>query len=283
MQNIALAFSVLMMMTSCSKEQAIVPVDISEKIISDLSYGNDHKQKMDLYLPANRNRTSTKLIILIHGGGWSGGDKAELKMSLTELKKRLPDYAFANLNYRLFNNNTNKFPTQETDIKSAIQFLLAKSAEYNFSKHFVLVGASAGAHLALLQSYKHTNILRPKAVISFFGPVDLVHLYNNPVNAGIPYLLNSLTGTTPAQNADIYMQSSPLHFVSGQSPPTLIFHGDNDQLVPKFQSELLNTKLQAANVPHRFIVYPGEGHGWTGTNLTNSFDQIATFLKENAD
>lgn len=282
MQNIALAFSFLMMMSSCTKTQ-VVTADLSEKTISDLSYGNDYKQKLDLYLPANRSRSSTKLIILIHGGGWSGGDKAELNSSVNELKKRLPDYAFANLNYRLYNNSTNKFPAQENDIKSAIQFLLSRTQEYNFSNQIVLIGASAGAHLALLQAYKHAGVVRPKAVISFFGPVDLVHLYNNPVNAGIPYLLNSLTGATPAQNADTYLQSSPLYFVNGQSPPTLIFHGDNDQLVPKIQSELLNTKLQTVKVPHRFIVYPGEGHGWTGVNLTHSFDQIANFLKENAD
>jgi len=283
MHIIPLAFSVLMMMSSCTKNLPPTSVDNTEQTLSEISYGKDYKQKLDLFLPANRNKTDTRIIILIHGGGWSGGDKAELHQSVLELKKRLPGYAFANLNYRLFNNEQNKFPSQEIDINTAIQFLAAKSTEYNYSKQFILMGASAGAHLALLQAYKNTNDIKPIAVISFFGPSDLTHLYNNPINEGIPYLLKSLTGATPAQYPETYKQSSPLFFVNSQSPPTLLFHGEKDLLVPKIQSELLNNKLQAANVPHRFVVYPTEGHGWTGPNLTDSFNQIVAFLKEHAD
>ncbi len=114
------------------------------------------------------NGGSTKLMILIHGGAWADGDKADFDIYITELKRRLPDYAFANINYRLYTSNgQNKFPAQEEDVKAAVTFLMNKSGDYKYSKNFILLGASAGGHLALLQGYKYANLVNPKAIISF--------------------------------------------------------------------------------------------------------------------
>jgi len=265
--------------SSCLKPGAAQP--IPQEILKDVSYGIDFKQKMDIYLPANRNRDSTKLIVLIHGGGWNEGDKADFVGYLAELQKRLPDYAFANINYRLcdLNTGTNRFPTQENDIKSAIEFLTGKSEEYKISKKIALLGASAGGHLALLHGYKNGTPVQIKAIISFFGPTDLTELYNHPANGSIPFLLNAVTGTTPSQNTIMYQQSSPIHFVSAQSPPTLLLQGGQDILVPENQSVLLKNKLQAFGVRHQYVYYPTEGHGWGGISLFDSLDKIASFLR----
>lgn len=253
---------------------------IPEETLNNVAYGTDPKQKMDVYLPANRNSDSTKLVIVIHGGGWNRGDKAELAPYISELQKRLPGYAFANINYRLFNFNSgsNKFPAQENDVKAAIEFLKTKSAEYKISPNIILLGASAGAHLALLQGYKNSDHGNVKAIISFFGPSDLTELYNNPGNPGIPLLLNALTGTNPSENKTLYQQSSPIYFVTAQSPPTLLLQGGRDVLVPENQSVLLKNKLQNLGVAHQYIYYPNEGHGWRGDNLLDSLDKIAAFL-----
>ncbi len=158
--------------------------DVPAEILENVSYGADIKHRMDVYLPADRHPDSTKLIVLIHGGGWNGGDKSEFDRYINELQKRLPDYAFANVNYRLFNFNTgsNRFPAQENDIKAAMDFLKTKSSEYKISDQIVLLGASAGAHLALLQGYKNSDPEKVKAIVSFFGPSDLTELYNHPGN-----------------------------------------------------------------------------------------------------
>jgi dipeptidyl aminopeptidase/acylaminoacyl peptidase len=121
------------------------------------------------------------------------------------------------------------------------------------------------------------------AVISYFGPTDLENLYSNAPNPGIPYLLSSLTGTTPAQNPDVYKQSSPVHFVTPNSTPTLLLHGERDDLIPPSQSVLLRNKLQSVKVPSKLILYPNEGHNLTGINLVNSFNEIAAFLQEHTD
>ena len=255
--------------------------ELPAETLQNVSYGTDPKQKMDIYLPAGRDPDSTKVIVLIHGGGWNGGDKTEFDRYISELQKRLPQYAFANINYRLFNLNTgsNRFPTQENDVKEAIDFLQKKSPEYKISEKIVLLGASAGAHLALLQAYKNSEPENVEAVVSFFGPSDLTELYNRSGNPGIPFLLNALVGTSPSENKEIYRQSSPIHYVTAKSPPTLLLQGGRDVLVPENQSVLLRDKLKDKGVIHEYIYYPNEGHGWRGSKLLESLDKVAEFVR----
>ena len=88
-----------------------------------------------------------------------------------------------------------------------------------------------------------------------------------------------VTGTTPQKNAELFSASSPVNFVTSQSPPTLILHGGRDAVVDVSQSELLAKKLKAKGVPCRLEIFPHERHGrWYGTALTTSFDFIETFL-----
>lgn len=66
---------------SCSKDDAGTggggTPSVAAKTMLNESYGTDPLQKMDIYLPANRSVTATKVIIMIHGGGWTGGDKSD--------------------------------------------------------------------------------------------------------------------------------------------------------------------------------------------------------------
>lgn len=246
----------------------------------NVAYGPDAKQVMDIYLPAGRAKASTKVMMLIHGGSWSGGDKQSFQAYVDSLQQYLPDYAFININYRLATYTANRFPAQENDIKAALTYVIDKTDEYNISHNVVLLGASAGAHLALLQAYKYTEPVKVQAVISFFGPTDMEDIYNHPIHPQVPMLMQVLMGGTPVTNPDIYKQSSPLNFVTPQSCPTLLFHGGNDPLVNPKQSALLKDKLQQAGVANELIVYPNEGHGWHGRNLGDSFSRIGRFLHE---
>lgn len=246
----------------------------------NVAYGPDLKQVMDIYLPAGRTKASTKIMFLIHGGSWSGGDKQSFKAYVDSLQQYLPDYAFVNVNYRLATYTANRFPAQENDIKAALGFVMDKSDEYTISHKVVLLGASAGAHLALLQAYKYTEPVKVQAVISFFGPTDIEDIYNNPVHPQVPLLMQVLMGGTPVTNPAMYKQSSPVNFVTSESCPTLLFHGSKDPLVNPKQSALLKDKLQLAGVVNELIVYPDEGHGWHGRNLGDSFSRISRFLHE---
>jgi len=261
--------------SSCKKDDDTPPDD--SLTMSDVSYGSNARQKMDVYLPANRNSGSTKVIIMIHGGAWNAGDKTDFNQYVDSIKKREPTYAIFNLNYRLA-KPPDLFPAQENDIKAALDFIYNKRAEYRISDKFALIGASAGAHLALLQAYKQTAPVKVKAIIDFFGPTDLTEMYNNPTSPLVPVLLSNVIGGTPTTQPAIYQTSSPINYVTNQSPPTLILHGGNDIVVSPSQSGLLNNKLTVAGVTHEYVFYPAEGHGWVGANLSDSFNKIQAFL-----
>jgi len=266
--------------SSCKKDEGNEQ-DMSVTMLN-VSYGTNAQQKMDVYLPANRSTTNTKAIIMIHGGGWNTGDKADFNEYVDSLKKREPSYAIFNINYRLA-NTPDLFPAQEQDVRTAVEFVYNKRSEYMISDKFVLIGASAGAHLALLQGYKYSTPIKPKALIDFFGPTDLLDLYNNPPNPLAQPLLISVTGSTPTTNNTLYTQSSPINFISSQSPPTMILHGGIDIVVPPSQSVALDTKLFISGVTHQYIFYPNEGHGWVGANLIDSFNKIQAFLAANVN
>lgn len=275
-----LFFLLSLVLFACKKKESTLP----EQTTPNVSYGTDAAQKMDVYLPPGRSTSSTRVIILIHGGGWATGDKADFTDYVDTMKKRLTGYAVFNINYRLASGVSNLFPTQENDIKAAVEFIYSKRSEYNISDKFVLLGASAGAHLSLLQAYKYAAPVKIKAVVDFFGPVDLTAMYNNPASIfAPPAALALVVGATPTSNAALYQQSSPINFVTAQTPPTIILQGGLDPLVSPSQAVALNVKLQTMGVTHQYVFYLTESHGWTGADLTDSFDKIQAFLMANVN
>lgn len=272
-----LFLSLIFLVIACKKESG--DDSIAAQTLMDVAYGTDAKQKMDIYLPANRDTNTTKLMILIHGGAWIEGDKSDFVIE--DIKKLLPEYAFANINYRLATNAQNTFPAQENDVKSVVNFLLDKQAEYKYSRKIVLLGASAGGHLALLQGYKQASKIATAAIISYFGPTDMVDLYNKPLNPLVPSMLAGIVGATPTQNPDLYTFSSPINYAASLAAPTLLLHGDADSLVPVDQSRKLFNQLKRFGITTQLIIYPGEGHGFTPANMLDSYSKVIAFLKAN--
>lgn len=270
--------------TSCKKSGSDEQL-LSQSDIKNISYGSDTAQNMDIYLPAGRDTAKTKVIIFIHGGSWSSGDKSEFNDAIAAIRTQLQDYAFFNINYRLAHNDLTRFPAQINDVQSAISFIQSKANDYKINVNkVVLIGASAGSQLALLQAYKNNSDSKIKAVIDLFGPVDLADLYkNHPFPAEARPLIVNFLGATPTTNPDIYFQASPINFITAQSVPTKIFHGTNDIVVPIAQSNALKAKLEANKVKVDMTVYQGEGHGWFDNNLPDTYQKAIDFIKANVD
>jgi acetyl esterase/lipase len=276
-----IVIAIFTLLVSCKKETESSVPSLSAETLNNQAYGADAAQKMDIYLPAGRSPDSTKLIVMIHGGAWVTGDKTDFASFIAILQQRLPSYAIANINYKLATNTSNHFPSQENDMKAAINYLFEHSAGYAISQKIVLLGASSGAHLATLQAYKYAT---PKvsAVVDFFGPVDMVDLYNSTT---IPFnrsLIEALMSGTPTTNPLLYQQSSPLNFVTAQSPPTIILHGDKDEIVPVAQSIALRDKLQSLGVTNQLFIYPNLGHDiWPDPIMTDAFNKTEAFIRSN--
>ena len=94
-----------------------------------ITYGADPYQKMDIYLAATE--TDVPTIVLIHSGGWSGGDKNELTSSVKGYRIYF-GYAVVNINYRLAKDRVAMFSPQENGVKSAIETILGIQANFMF-------------------------------------------------------------------------------------------------------------------------------------------------------
>lgn len=268
MKNTFLYFLVSFLLFSCAKPPVTPPdkepIVIKDTIIKDLAYGTDQHQKLDLFLPANRDK-NTKLIVLIHGGAWSTGNKGDLSFMAKRLKKK--NFAVANINYRLSSpKNADNYTMQLDDIGSAITFLKSKTTLYTFGADgLYLAGHSAGAHLALAYSYSRNNDGNIKAVAGMASPTNLYTLsYYNAFIADpliIPYL-----GGKRQDIKQRYMDCSPYYQVTPKSPPTILFNGgDFDFTTPPSQSKELESALNKAGVKNKVLIYDAAGHEWWGT------------------
>ncbi|GAA3640527.1 alpha/beta hydrolase [Flavivirga jejuensis] len=241
----------------------------------NISYGNDSNQKFDLYLPANRN-LDTKIMILVHGGGWSSGDKEDMNLIKDLLQQDFPNLAIANINYRLADTNNKPYPMQIEDITSIINYLKSNKVKYTISENIGFIGTSAGAHLSLLWSYAfdddNTNM-----VCSIVGPTNFTDpAYLNNTNPDLQELLD-LYSINPETS---YLEEvSPLHRVTNLSPPTILFYGGQDPLVPTTQGTDMRDKLVSLEVPHEFTLYPDAGHGWVGLELIDTWTKLKAFIE----
>ena len=286
------AILIVTLFTSCSKSDTSsggggtpAPVPVAEKITMNVAYGTDPLQKMDVYLPANRSTTTTKVLIYVHGGAWVAGDKADLNgAGIDSIRKRLPDYAVFNVNYRLAAlPSTNPFPAQELDVKAAVDFIYTNRTTNLVGDKFVMMGHSAGAHLSLLQAYKYQTP-KIKAVVDFFGPTNMATMYSDYAsNPAGQFGLQALMSGTPATNSTLYAQSSPMTFATTSAAcPTIILQGGTDVTVYPTQSTTLRDKLTLAAVVNQYVFYPTLPHGpWDAATNTDAMNKIVPFLATN--
>jgi dipeptidyl aminopeptidase/acylaminoacyl peptidase len=284
-QLLIIMVAVTMLSTSCKKssdDSGGTSTTVAELIITDVAYASTSPlQKMDVYLPANRSTTNTYAIIMIHGGSWSGGDKTDFGGDIPTIRSLLGNYAVFNLNYRLANGTSVLITQQQDDINAAIDFITSKAADYKINTSKLgIMGASAGAHLALLKAYKANTDGKIKAVVDLFGPNDMAWMYNNhPVPSITQPTIANAVGGTPTTNPAAYTSGSPINFVTSTVPPTIIFHGTADIVVPISESDRLKARLQLNGVTNNYITYTGEGHGWTGANLVDTYNKATDWIK----
>ena len=242
----------------------------------NVSYGSDSDQVFDIYLPANRS-INTKVMILVHGGGWSAGDKADMNGFRDFVREQHPDMAIVNINYRLADADNNPYPMQLNDITTIIELLKTESDNYVIDNEFGFIGVSAGAHLSLLWSYAFDTENNIEMVCSIVGPTNLTDpAYLNNTSPELQELLDlyGVNATT-----EFLEEASPYHRVTSSAPPTILFYGGMDPLIPTTQGTDLRDKLVTLGITHEFTLYPNEGHGWIGLNLLDTSIKLKTFTQ----
>ncbi|MFG6685879.1 alpha/beta hydrolase fold domain-containing protein [Mariniflexile sp. HNIBRBA6329] len=277
---IFLCFAVSLFFLNCENEPTnnsnndLNPLKTYKEL--NISYGNDINQTFDLYLPANRN-LNTKTLILVHGGGWSSGDKVDMNPIKDLIRQDLPNLTVVNINYRLANSNNSPYPMQIDDITTIINYLKTNKSKYTISDNFGFIGTSAGGHLALLWTYAFNTNSNIKMVCSIVGPTNLTDpAYLNNTNEELQAMLD-LYGVNP--EISFLEEVSPLHQVTATAPPTILFYGAKDPLIPTTQGTDLRDKLSSLNVTHQFTLYPNGGHGWIGLDMLDTWFKLKAFTQ----
>ncbi len=276
-------FSCTVFFTACSSSDDESQQDntpLEEKTILNVSYGSHPQQVYDLYLPAGRNLTETKVIMIIHGGGWIAGDKSDMQGSVQMLKTLFPTYAIANVNYLLANESTYAFPNQFHDIQAIVQKLTQEKDELSIVPEFGMIGSSAGGHLAMMYDFKFDTSNQVKFVANIVGPTD----FNDPFyeeNFDIPTLIQSLVDPNAyPQGTDFLTELSPVSHVTTHASPICMFFGTNDPLVPANNGTTLKQKLNQFDVTNTLRIYNG-GHGndWSNEDLNEMIGIIGDYLE----
>lgn len=262
---------------SCSKESRADEPLLSETFLN-IPYGTHEQQKYDIYLPAGRSQNKTKVIVLVHGGGWTDGDKSEMDFIIPYIKARHANHAIVNLNYVLADSTTPAFPNQFLDLKKAIDKITSEKNELHLLPEFGLIGTSAGAHLSMMYAYKYDIEREVKFIADIVGPTDFTDSYYSS-DPSFEYLMDFLVDESAYPNNTNYAEVlSPVFNVSNQSCPSLLFYGNTDPLVPMTNAENLSSVLASAGVDHNFTVYDG-GHGnWSQSNVEDLIYQISGYI-----
>ncbi len=228
--------------------------------------------KLDAWLPKDKTTSPRPAVVVVHGGSWSGGERSDFPQWDGWLAAH--GFAVFDVEYRLAPQPN--WQTATGDVKCAVGWLKRNAAQYGIDpERIALMGRSAGGQLALLAAYTPDDPKLPsscdagdtsvRAVIAFYAPTDLVWAYTHPANQRVidgPATLRKFLGGDPQTATEAFTISSPVARVQSQSPPTLLFHGGQDQLVRDENMSRLAQRLRAANVSHEAVFIPYAQHGF---------------------
>lgn len=248
--------------------------------LSNIRYSFTYPENvMDVYIPIKYD--SAKVILYIHGGGWTGGDKGEFPKQLLDELVGKRHYIVASMNYRLIVDGKNRFPAQMEDVSSAMTFLTYAAKKYNFSAtNFALMGGSAGGYMAMLYAYGYDKNKQVKTVIDYWGPTDLADKSARIPGSDTDRTATNLVGEANPE-AKINFDASPYYRITKESAvPTILFHGGDDPLVPVSQADKMYKKLSELNVPTQFYMYPGEKHGVGGALRRDLFTKTLMWIEK---
>lgn len=254
-----------------------MPLGVIEQ--KNLEYGKvgERALLLDLYAPEKISKPVPGLIF-IHGGGWTGGSRDVYKPYTVHYSQN--GYVAVTISYRF--SGEAPFPAAVEDAKCAVRWLRANAASYRVDPdHIAVIGGSAGGHLSLMVGYSsdvpelegnggNPNVSsRAQAVVDFYGPYDLTTDFARKAGVVKKFLENKTYDEAPR----LYLRCSPLNYLTKDDPPTLIFHGTIDDVVPIEQSDRLAARLKALGIPVVYDRLEGWPHAMDAAEIVHQHCQ----------
>ncbi|EPT9251757.1 alpha/beta hydrolase fold domain-containing protein [Vibrio alginolyticus] len=254
--------SLLLMPFVCLAGEFNVEKDILFKTVGE------REIKLDLYTPSVESNTQYPLLVWVHGGAWKRGSKDAIPEKNPLLLQSVLNegYALASVDYRLSGEAI--FPQPVQDINDALNYLYDNAEKLGIkADNVVIMGRSAGGHLAGFigatnSAYNQVDFYEPpkykvSAVVSFFGPTDLLELSNK---GGKKTSKKSSVSRFLGDIPKLAKKASTTSYVNENTPPYIQLHGTLDKRVPLSQSEILKAKLDEHGVTNQLFIEEGVGH-----------------------
>lgn len=248
-----LFLSLALAMAATAAPAAELKADIEYARIADTSL------KLDACIPDGVG--PFPVAILIHGGGWSGGNKqgeGDIKPLMEPLTRG--GFVWFSIDYRLA--PTNRWPACFEDLQAAIRWVKAHAVEFQGdSNRIALIGYSAGGHLVCHAAVLADDSTRVQAVVGCAPPTD--HVADSERRGGLSKSMQNLLARAPELDAEtcrMLRDISPLNYVKPGLPPFLLLGGTEDKSVPYSQSVNLHARLMQAGVPVELITLTNATH-----------------------
>jgi len=227
--------------------------------LSDVPFlGDARKEKLDLYFPGGSARADRPAVVFIHGGGFTGGDKAEYRSASVSADLARAGYVVVSCNYVLGpKTKAGVWPRNLADCRDAVRWVRAHAPELGVNPDKIAVaGGSAGGYLALMVGLSDDKTgpggdpqaqvsAKVSAVIDLYGVVN----FSKHGKGDVPGV--------PAGEQAAYL---PENQCDRADPPVLILHGDADTTVDLQQSKDMAAALAKAKLDHELIVVAGAPH-----------------------
>ena len=282
-------YSILfVLMLAVSHATQVKPVS-NVDVIPDVVYG--HKDGMaltfDIFKP--KARTNGAAVIFIVSGGWvsryTAPDEAVFRY------QELLNKGFTVISLRHGGSPKYLIPEIVADVRRGVRFIRYNAKGWGIDPNRLGVwGWSAGGHLSLMIGLASDNgdavakedfmkeSDRVQAVVAWFPPVDL-----RPIVRGLnPPATGGVLDRYPALNFEKEKAAdySPIVFVTPDDAPTLLIHGDQDDLVNISNSQIIFEALKKNNVKTDFITIPGAGHGFRDQDAKRAMAATVTWFEQ---
>lgn len=282
-------YAVLLLLILTVSHVAQVKPATNVDVIPDVVYG--HKDGMaltfDIFKP--KTRANGAAIIFMVSGGWVS-NYVRPDLALPRYQELL-DAGFTVITLRHGGSPKYLIPEIVADVRRGVRFIRYNARRWDIDPNRLGVyGASAGGHLSLMIGLASDNgdpaaredflkgSDRVAAVVAYFPPVDLRPLVRglNPLPTG------TVIDRYPALNFEKERAAdfSPIVFVTSEDPPTLLIHGDKDQLVNISNSQIIFDALKKNNVKTDFITITGADHGFRGEDAKRAMAATVNWFEQ---
>ena len=277
-------YSKMRVSPSWAKEYSVEWSDDLGTLYKDISYGEGEANKFDLYLPKDNSKENYGLVIYLHAGGFTAGDKSGDVEMLSWLCSK--GYVACGINYTLRNETNEKSVlSQSNEIKEAIPVVIEKAKERGYNVNEIAIGGGSAGHcLAMIYAYRDSKE-SPVPVKLLFGAVGPSSFYvedwdiygfdrdTEEAKEGAAGLLGVMGGvelTKEMIKDGSYIEKlkpiSAVMWVDENTVPSVVAYGKYDKVQPFKGSQRLLEAYKKYNVDYKYFELPHSGHGLQNDN-----------------